>query len=499
MSLIWSLSGVISYKNDTSANFTVLKDRYQYFQEGPDVSALPEIVALMTDLGLPTKTAVVDPNITDLEFRFSVLDAETNNTTIEVGGASGGYRIRDNNYETTIAALTEDANFTQSFGTSEPVGPNVEDILIAGLSDPYVFDINWTLNNELITTIEYKINNGSWSLLAVLDPGIGNTQTDATSIMTLGDTLHLRLKFGAGSWSEASISPHALFVGTSTPNLNNFNYVLYGENPAPVLTLYDNNVVIDHPEYVVQFIGNANYLGRFNFSACVNITSIDIPNPVYVSGGVQVTGCANLIFCRARGSAVAVPAMDFTGCVNLQALKLPRIGLTDIDFLDTIPNKAMLVQLDLSQNTQLATADLTDFANLVSISMGGCTTLESTTLNSSELREITLSSCYALTTLDLSCSSIYNVINVSFSYTLQEITLSEGTANDQIGLYSLGYCAFSGESLDQFFNALGEGTGFKKKKGKGPTPPSIQIQSNPGSLECDISIATNKGWAVFTG
>lgn len=61
MSLIWSLSGVISYKDETSANFTVLKDRYQYFQEGPDVSALPEIVALMTDLGLPTKTAEAIP------------------------------------------------------------------------------------------------------------------------------------------------------------------------------------------------------------------------------------------------------------------------------------------------------------------------------------------------------------------------------------------------------------------------------------------------------
>ena len=532
MSLIWSLSGVISYKDETSANFTILKDRYQYFQEGPDVSALPEIVALMADLGLPTKTAVVDPNITDLEFRFSVLDAETNNTTIEVGGASGGYRIRDNNYETTIAALTEDANFTQSFGTTEPAISSVTNFVLE--SNGLVASFSWTPNATYTTYSEYKIDSGEWISLDDYAVNSDHSFFNFTEIATIGQSIYIRLRFGNGTnygaWNEeyTVTNPFVLFYGNTLPSLGNLiGGIAYSTEPT--LSLSGNNVIIDHPEYVTSFESYQTYDGRFDFTACSNITNIYAIN----YNGIDVFGCGNLTGLYNNGNTSEFD-IDFTGCTSLAQIALQNCNITNLDFLDTILNKSILTFLEFSFN-DITTVDLTDFPNLLVVYVSGNANLSSLTLNSSAIlalaayetaltsldltdfialeelnvndcsnfSSLTLNSIYMrviqasgtiLTSLDLSGSSHYDTINLSGS-NISTLTIANGTANDTPkSSYDISDNDLSTTSLNAFFTALGSANlGYKKG------PPSINVSGNPGAELCDPTIATEKGWAVFTG
>ena len=230
MNIIWSLSGVIAYKNDKSTSFMVMEDRYQYLVVGPDVSALPEIVALMADLNLPTKEVVIDPNITDLKFRFSVLDAETNNTTIEVGGASGGFRVRDANYGLAIAALSNRPFFIGYFSSS-----NIN----------YLFDGTFYLENADVA--DFPTSDNSRSMFGWVRPssenstrkvlfGYGPSDTNRANdhnVLVYNTNLQKEVKFWGESIDQITDANNALTVGSW-----NFVGMVYD---GSVLTLYVND------------------------------------------------------------------------------------------------------------------------------------------------------------------------------------------------------------------------------------------------------------------
>lgn len=114
MSVVWSLSGVIAYTDGSVKGFEVVKDRQQSFHTGPDVSTHPKIVKIFRDLELPTKAAIEDPLIKDIKFRFSILDALTNNVTVEIGGTDN-YIIKDTFYDEAHDLLSVDPFFLASF------------------------------------------------------------------------------------------------------------------------------------------------------------------------------------------------------------------------------------------------------------------------------------------------------------------------------------------------------------------------------------------------
>jgi len=539
MSLIWSLSGIISYKDNTSANFTILKDLDQYLQVGPDVSALPEIVSLMTDLGLPTKTAVANPDITDIEFRFSVLDAESNNTTIEIGGTNAGFRVKDDNYQTTIAALTQDVTFTQSFGTSEPPLniPSITNFVFE--SNGLVASFSWTPNATYTTYSEYKIDGGEWISLDDYAVNSDSSFFNFAGIATIGQSIYIRLRFGNGTnygaWNEEYVvtTPFVLFYGNTLPSEGN---ILGGisYSTEPTLSVSENNVIIDHPEYVTGFESYETYDGRFDFTACSNVTQIYAIN----NNGIDVYGCGNLTQIYNNGNTSEFD-IDFTGCTSLgTTIVLQSCNITNLDFMDTIPNKSILLSLGLAFNnittvdltdfpnlydfsvpgnanlssltlnsnvidsldvsdTALTSLDLTDYTNLFTLNVNDCSNLSSLILNSSALMEINASNT-ALTSLDLSSSLTYNLISIGGS-NISTLTIANGTANEGYNksYYDLSNNDLSIASLNAFFTALGQGNTVKKNKQK--VAPFINVQGNPGAELCDPTIATAKGWSVYTG
>jgi hypothetical protein len=124
--------------------------------------------------------------------------------------------------------------------------------------------------------------------------------------------------------------------------------------------------------------------------------------------------------------------------------------------------------------------------------------LSSLLVNSVSLIEIEAYSNTALTSLDLSSNLTYNVIALS-SCNISTLTIANGTTNDGTTktYYNISDNNLSTESLNAFFTALGEGTTFKKNKKK--SVPTIHVDNNPGAELCDPTIATAKGWSVYTG
>lgn len=388
--------------------------------------------------------------------------------------------------------------------------PSVEDIVITGTASPYVFDVTWTQNNTYYTYIEYKVNDGAWVEYDTYNPGTSSAQIDAVEVMTLGDTLHLRLRFGNSvnysAWSEESITPYPLYVGETLPDLNNFSGILHTDHPAPILTLYDNNVVVDHPEYITNFYIFTTVDGSFDFRACSNIFDIFISN----SGtGCQIDGCSKLDQAFIYNTDLS-GGFDLSGCDLLRNLVVQNCLLANTNFLNTLPNKTALQQLSLRLNN-FTSASITNFTNLnivnvstnsslASLDLTGCGNLTYLDANGSAISSLTLTGCVnlnylnvsgnMLTSLNVSASIAYNYI-LAQNNSISSITIANGTASngEDIAIYNFSNNSLSDISLNDLFTSLGDGL-YKKSVG------TINVAGNTGSLTCDITIAQEKNWYV---
>ena len=415
------------------------------------------------------------------------------------------------------------------------VEPDVLNFVLT--TDGLMTSFSWTSNSIYKTYAEYKVDDGNWTVIGSFDKGASSSTFDFTGIAQLGQTAYIRLRFGNGtdffsSWAAQSVvlaTGFVLFYGNTLPSLENLiGGIAYSTEPT--LSLSGNNVIIDHPEYVTSFISYQTYDGRFDFTACSNITQIYAIN----NNGMDVFGCGNLTQLYNNGNTSEFD-IDFTGCTSLGTqIGFQNCNITNLDFLDTIPNKSILLSLLLYSNdittidltdfpnlfslnagvnanlssltlnssvieslyvngTALTSLDLTDYINLYDLSVNDCSNLSSLTLNSSVLRVIEASATI-LTSLDLSASSYYDTINLSGS-NISTLTIANGTANESSKAnYDISGNDLSAESLDAFFTALGSANVNKKK-----APPTIYVQGNPGAATCDPTIATAKGWSVYTG
>lgn len=389
--------------------------------------------------------------------------------------------------------------------------PPVENIVITGTEYPYVFDFSWTQNDNYYTYTEYKINDGAWVEYATAPPGISSGQADASTVMTLGDTLYVRLRFSNGvnysAWSEESITPYTLFAGNELPTLSNFSSILYPDYPTPILTLYDNNVVVDHPEYIQSFNGGASFNGSFDFRACSNIYYIRIFNIDSDCTGCQIDGCSKLEETTIQSIDLS-SGFDLTGCDLLNYLFVNDCSLANTNFLETLPNKTTLEQLSCRLNN-FTTASITNFTNLTTVNisnntslaslyMTGCSSLETLIANNCALTSLTLTGCTnllnlnvatnSLTSLNISVSSIYNNI-LAQGNLISSITIADGTTGNQEALpnYNFSTNSLSSASIDDLFTALGDGL-YEESSGL------INVSGNPGSSECNTFIAIDKNW-----
>jgi hypothetical protein len=427
--------------------------------------------------------------------------------------------------------------FKQTFVPTAPL-PSVTNFVLE--SNGLVASFSWTPNATYTTYSEYKIDSGEWISLDDYAVNSDHSFFNFTEIATIGQSIYIRLRFGNGvnygAWNEEFVvtTPFVLFYGNTLPDLYDF-LVGIGYSSEPTLSLSVNNVIIDHPEYVTSFFSYQTYDGQFNFTACSNIDDIQIG----VNGGADVSGCGNLILfsmnentgefdidftgCtslisitiynsnitntdfldtlpdKSLVSSIAlfdnnITTVDFTDFTNLGSLDLSNNSITNIDFLDTISNKSFLQELYI-YNNDITTADFTDFTNIYLLEISNNANLSSLILNSSVLSDISANET-ALTSLDLSSSLMYNNIRLS-DCNISTLIIANGTANDNSkSIYEINNNNLSTESLDAFFTALGSATLNKKSK---KAPPSINVQNNPGSATCDPTIATAKGWGVYTG
>jgi hypothetical protein len=403
-------------------------------------------------------------------------------------------------------------DFFSSWNTQSVVlaVPSVENIVITGTEYPYVFDFSWTQNDTYYTYIEYKVNDGSWTEYPTAPPGISSGQADASTVMTLGDTLYVRLRFSNGvnysAWSEESITPYPLYVGLTLPNLNNFSGINHTDYPAPVLTLYDNNVVVDHPEYITNFFIFTTVDGSFDFRACVNVVYIYISN----SGtGCQIDGCSKLDQAFIYNTDLS-GGFDLSGCDLLRNLVVQNCLLANTNFLNTLPNKTALQQLSLRLNN-FTSASITNFTNLnivnvstnsslASLDLTGCSNLTYLDAHGSAISSLTLTGCVnlnylnasgnLLTSLNISASIAYNYI-LAQNNSISSITIANGTASngEDIARYNFSNNSLSDTSINDLFTALGDGA-YKKSLGQ------INVSGNTGSLTCNITIAQDKNWYV---
>lgn len=111
--LIWSLSGTISYLDNTWRTFSVCSDNSGFSTVGPDISAYPEIVALLTSLGLPTRDSVADTSVKRTTFRLNILDTESDGRVLVTGG-NDQISVQSAN-QAIIDKLVADHNYISMF------------------------------------------------------------------------------------------------------------------------------------------------------------------------------------------------------------------------------------------------------------------------------------------------------------------------------------------------------------------------------------------------
>lgn len=119
--LIWYISATISYKNGTWRTAEMRQDNSGYTQTGPDITQLPEITQLLTQIGITPKPTKPDPTIYKLTYRFSATYA--NNNTITVLGDTETTPVITNNLNTIKTALEQDTNFNNNLITYTPPTP----------------------------------------------------------------------------------------------------------------------------------------------------------------------------------------------------------------------------------------------------------------------------------------------------------------------------------------------------------------------------------------
>jgi hypothetical protein len=129
-----------------------------------------------------------------------------------------------------------------------------------------------------------------------------------------------------------------------------------------------------------------------------------------------------------------------------------------------------LTKLDVSKNTALTWLHCGQ-NQLTSLNVKGATALTSLECHDNQLTSLNVSKCTALT--ELRCwDNKLTSLDVSKNTVLNDLDCSGNQ--------------FSAKSLNALFRTLHSNAGNK----------TIYIGSNPGTNDCDRSIATNKGWEV---
>lgn len=106
--IVWSLNVVVAYQDGSWSSSNLTLDRYGFHNVGPDVSRLPEIKQLITELGFTPASGDPDKPVRKVVFRFAVI---TTNGHVNVLGDTESIEIISNSLDEVLAELSENPQF----------------------------------------------------------------------------------------------------------------------------------------------------------------------------------------------------------------------------------------------------------------------------------------------------------------------------------------------------------------------------------------------------
>ena len=187
------------------------------------------------------------------------------------------------------------------------------------------------------------------------------------------------------------------------------------------------------------------------------------------------------------------PALTFLNCLSNPITSLDVSNNAMLTYLDCCNNQ--LTNLDVSNNAMLTYLNCSD-NHLTNLDVNSNVVLTQLYCYSTELSNLDLSNNPMLTYLGCSYSQLTyldlssNVALLSLHCSGNKLT-SLNLSNSAVLLTTI-YCdrnQLSTEALNNLFRTL---------NGISPVSSAIWVFDNPGSDDCDTSIATEKGWHVFT-
>ena len=193
---------------------------------------------------------------------------------------------------------------------------------------------------------------------------------------------------------------------------------------------------------------------------------------------LNVSGCTALEVLRCGSNQLT--SLDVSGCTALKDLSCDYNQLTSLDVsrctaLESLGcSNNQLTSLDVSRCTAL-TQLYCDFNQLTNLDVSGCTALESLSCFKNQLTSLNVSGCTALESLNCGYNQLTS-LNVSGCTALCIDSFVLSISSNQ----------FSASALNSVFATL-------PIRDNNPT---ISIWGNPGTNDCDKSIAENRGWVV---
>jgi len=261
-------------------------------------------------------------------------------------------------------------------------------------------------------------------------------------------------------------------IKMTTERGGDFSFNLTGSGVATVdwgdgsekvsLTLNENEVRFSH-EYPNASIRTITINGdNITGMQCSWITSLDVSRCTEMTKlGVNQSEFKNLDISKNTAltklsfSSVRIASLDVRKNTSLTSLSCSDITLTS---------------LDVSNNTALTDLYLKDLRSLTSLDVSGATAL--TTLS--------VWRSFLLTSLDVSKNTALILLEVQ-EVPLKSLDVSENTA---LTWLRVPITTLTTSALNDLFGTLHSNAGEKK----------IDINGNPGSKDCDRSIALRKGW-----
>jgi len=222
-----------------------------------------------------------------------------------------------------------------------------------------------------------------------------------------------------------------------------------------------------------------NQLTSLDVSGCTALTKLDCCGNKLTS--LKVNGCT---------------ALEWLSCFNNQLTSLDLSGCTALTTL--VCHNNLITSLDLSICRELT--ELYCYNNqLKSLNVGGCTALRLLGCQNNQLTSLNVSGCTALiqlgcennqlTGLNMSGCSALAELSCAFNK-LTSLNVSDCTMLSLLACYRN---QFINTALNAFFETLhNNNTSYGNLGHK-----IVLIGDNPGTNDCDRSIAMKKGWVVL--